>query len=235
MVSLGNFLFRYRNGLFPLAFLFLLWDGPRIFANDLAAAGMGFSVALAGQLLRACTIGLAYIIRGGRDRKVYAEELVTGGVFWHCRNPLCLGNLLIVFGLGLAANSLIFVVIGASLFFVAYLAIIAAEEDYLRNSFGQQFDDYCGRVNRLLPNFKGLWQTLHGMEFRWRRLVVKEYGSAYAWTAGMILLVAKNLWVHQGAQQSQTGLLTLFGLLVASTAAYAVARYLKKTQLLRGD
>ena len=77
MVRIGNFLFHYRNGLFPLAFVLLLVPGRRIFASDLMAAGVGVAVALVGQILRAVTIGLAYIKRGGKDRQVYAETLVV--------------------------------------------------------------------------------------------------------------------------------------------------------------
>ena len=235
MVSLGNFLFRYRNGLFPVAFLLLLWPGPRIFSDDRLAAGAGLGVALAGQVLRAVTIGLAYIIRGGRNRKVYAESLVQEGMFAHSRNPLYLGNLLIILGVGLAANSRLFVLIGFPLFWCAYLAIISAEENFLRQKFGKEFEDYCARVNRLVPNFSGLGRTLHGMEFKWRRLIVKEYGSACAWMAGMTLLVAKNCWVHQGYAKAQLTILVLSAVLGTIATAYAVARYLKKSQIVRGD
>jgi hypothetical protein len=47
---------------------------------------IGLVVTITGQLIRGITIGLAYIIRGGKDRPVYAEDLVTEGMFNHCRN-----------------------------------------------------------------------------------------------------------------------------------------------------
>ena len=56
-------------------------------------------MALKGQVLRAAVIGYVYILRGGRDRQVYAEDLVTSGFFAHARNPLYLGNILILVGL----------------------------------------------------------------------------------------------------------------------------------------
>lgn len=235
MIRIGNFLFHYRNGLFPLAFLLLLWKGRPIFANDLVAAGVGFGVAGIGQALRALTIGLAYIIRGGKKRQVYAENLVTEGLFSHCRNPLYVGNLLIVAGVGLAANSLLFMAVGMPFFLFAYRAIVAAEENYLRSKFGQEFDDYCARVNRFLPNPTGLGQTLASMEFNWRRLVVKEYGSAFAWMAGALLLVMKNLWVNQGGVKNNPLFWTFGVLLLLVVISYAIARYLKKSRLLRAS
>jgi protein-S-isoprenylcysteine O-methyltransferase Ste14 len=235
MVRIGNFLFHYRNGLFPLAFVLLLWPGGKIFASDLWAAGAGVAVALVGQLLRAATIGLAYIIRGGKDRQVYAETLVAEGMFAHCRNPLYLGNLIVLAGVGLAANSLLFVLIGLPLFIFAYLAIIAAEENYLKQKFGQQYLDYCLKVNRLLPNFSGFKTTAQGMTFHWPRLIVKEYGSTFAWTAGIILLVMKNLLMREGYVTHHQLLWILSALLLLVTCAYGIARYLKKSRLLRAD
>src|SRR5678815_5444661 len=74
--------------------------------REMALAGL--LIALSGQVLRAVTIGLEYIIRGGRNRQVYAEKLVTGGMFAHCRNPLYVGNFLVLVGLGVASCSALF-------------------------------------------------------------------------------------------------------------------------------
>jgi protein-S-isoprenylcysteine O-methyltransferase Ste14 len=235
MIRIGNFLFHYRNGLFPLAFALLLWKGHPIFNNDLVAAGVGFGVAGLGQALRALTIGLAYIIRGGKKRQVYAENLVTEGLFSHCRNPLYVGNLLILAGVGLAANSLLFMAVGMPFFLFAYRAIVAAEENYLRGKFGKEFDDYCARVNRFLPSLSGLGQTLRSMEFNWQRLVVKEYGSAFAWMAGALLLVMKNLWLSRSDAANNPVFWTFAALLLLITIGYATARYLKKSRLLRAS
>src|SRR5437899_1530476 len=128
MVKIGNFLFRYRNGLFPLAYILLFFKSPPLIADYRLALVLGVGVAVFGQLIRAVTIGLEYIVRGGRNRQVYAEELVQGGIFAHCRNPLYVGNYLILVGVGLASNSALFIGIGLPFFFFAYWAIIAAEE-----------------------------------------------------------------------------------------------------------
>lgn len=232
MVRLGSFLFHYRNWLFPAFYLLLFWKSPGIFDDYRLAVALGVTVAVAGQLLRALTIGLAYIVRGGKDRQVYARTLVVEGIFAHCRNPLYLGNFLILCGLGFAANSLWFVAFGLPLFALAYSAIIAAEENYLRQKFGGQYDEYCARVRRFLPKLTGLRDTLEGMEFKWRRLLVKEYGSAYAWTAGMILVVIKNLWL---TGRSTPWLFVLEGLLVVLTVGYGCVRYLKKRRIVRAD
>src|ERR1044071_2090134 len=96
MVRIGNFLFHWRHSLFPGFYLLVLVPSHPVIRNYRGAALAGLGVALAGQTLRALTIGLDYIRRGGKNRQVYANRLVQGGIFAHCRNPLYLGNLLII-------------------------------------------------------------------------------------------------------------------------------------------
>ena len=229
MVKLGNFLFHYRNGLFPLVYLLLFFKSSPVVEDYRLAAAAGFAVAFLGQLLRAVTIGLEYIIRGGRKRQVYAEKLVQGGIFAHCRNPLYVGNFLILLGVGIASNSVLFLSLGVPFFFFAYWAIIAAEENYLRNKFGQEFADYCTRVNRLLPNFSGLGQTLGGMTFNWRRLISAEYGSTYIWLAAITLVTLKNAWLNDEYELARPFIRVLWFLFMAVSLAYVAARYLKKS------
>ena len=233
MIRIGNFLFHYRNGLFPLVYALLIFRSTPLLTDYRLAALLGLLVAGAGQFLRAITIGLEYIIRGGRDRQVYAARLVQGGIFAHCRNPLYLGNYLILLGLGLASNSMLFLAVAVPFFAFAYWAIIAAEEDYLRKKFGSEFDDYCARVNRLVPDFSGIGQTVAGMRFNWRRLITAEYGSAYIWMAGITLVTLNNLWRSGQYDWGLASVRALWGVFLAVTLAYALARLLKKTGRLK--
>ena len=233
MIRIGNFFFHYRNALFPVAYLLLFLNGPEIIDDYRLAVAGGLIVALAGQGLRAVTIGLEYIIRGGRNRQVYAEKLVQGGIFAHCRNPLYVGNFLVILGLGIACNSRLFLAFGIPFFLFAYWAIIAAEENFLRSKFGDEFAAYCARVNRFVPNFSGLGSTLQSMQFNWRRLISAEYGSTYAWLAAIILLTLKNLWTNEDYQRRQGMVWVLWSLLLLVTVAYGIARYLKKSGALK--
>ena len=229
MVRVGNFLFHYRNSLFPLVYLLLLPKSPPLLASYRLAALLGLLVAATGQTVRAVTIGLDYIRRGGRNRQVFANRLVQGGIFAHCRNPLYVGNYLVIVGVGLASNSILFLGVAVPFFAFAYRAIIAAEENYLRTRFGPAYDDYCARVNRFLPRFAGLGRTVDEMEFNWRRLISAEYGSTFVWTAAMTLVVLKNVWLAGDYRSGNHLVLALWAALALVTLAYAVARYLKKT------
>jgi hypothetical protein len=87
-------------------------------------------------------------------------------------------------------------------------------------------------VNRWLPDLRGLGRTLGGMRFNWRRLLVKEYGTAYAWMAGALLLLAREATLYSSYGQQRLYLQELGALLGVLTAGWATVRYLKKKRLL---
>ncbi len=235
MVKLGNLLFHNRNWLFPLFYLVLFIPSPEVFSDPVTAMLIGFAVTIIGQLIRVITIGLVYIIRGGKNRRVYADTLVTTGIFSHCRNPLYVGNILILVGLGIASNSLIFMAIATPLFLFFYQAIVRAEENFLRNKFGAEFDAYCSRVNRWIPNLNGIWKTIDSMEFKWTRVIIREYTSTYIWTTGAILIIMKHFYRHDERFDFQANLVLFIVILVVLLALYLFTRYLKKSRKLVSD
>lgn len=234
MVRIGNFFFTYRNWLFPLVIALIFVNHRPALADGTLAVILGVVIALVGQALRAVTIGLAYIKRGGKNRKVYAKTLVQDGVFAHCRNPLYDGNLLMLLGLGFIANSFWFLVVGMPFFLFAYRAIVAAEENYLRNQFGAEFDAYCRRVPRFFPNFAGFGKTWRSMEFHWRRWVVKEHGSAYIWLVAALAALMQDRWVRT-QDLTEPGMYALIAALVLFSLAYVAVRYFKKSGTLVAD
>jgi protein-S-isoprenylcysteine O-methyltransferase Ste14 len=233
LVRAGRLLFHHRNLLFPLVLVALLAgvrpappaEGEVDWLNV-----WGLAVALAGQSLRVAVIGYAYIKRGGKNRQVYAAKLVTEGFFAHCRNPLYLGNLIVLLGLFMIHGHPWVYALGGAFFLFGYSAIVAAEEDYLRGKFGESYVEYCRRVSRWLPDFRGLRRSLEGMRFDWRRVVVKEYGSAYAWTVGAVLLL-----VYERSELTAATLATAGIALGLLTAGWIAARYYKKRVLGTGS
>ena len=99
------------------------------------------------------------------------------------------GNFFLLLGLAIASNSWVFALVGIPLSLGMHKAIVAAEENFLRNKFGAQFDDYCARVPRWVPRLSGLAHTLSGMEFQWRRVVQKEYAAGFDWFSATAVVV----------------------------------------------
>jgi len=239
MVALGQILFRFRNGLFPLVLLVAILGGtPRFLMGDPGwdsfMDALGVLVAALGLGVRGFTIGFEYVVRGGRNHQVYADRLVTGGVYAHTRNPMYIGNGLIVLGISLILNAPIFYAVCLPLLILAYGSIIAAEEHYLRQKFGVEFDEYCRQVPRLVPRLAGLRRSLEGIPFNWRRLIVKEYGTIFSTVLTVFLA---TLWddyrILGPAALPSSQAMILF--LAPLAIFYILAWVLKKMRILSAD
>jgi protein-S-isoprenylcysteine O-methyltransferase Ste14 len=235
MAAIGTFFFQYRNAVFPFAFLLVLLPGPRLFPDALVAAAVGAAIAFLGQLVRGLTIGLRYVIRGGKNRRVYAEDLVTDGLYGHTRNPMYVGNLLILAGVAVASNSWGCVGIAIPLFTFVYIAIVAAEERYLRDKFGDGFAAYTREVPRWLLRLQGLRATLAESQFRWRRVLVKEYGTPTGWILGICVIALWNLWQTEQLEARANAVEGLIIVMIATALFWLVARALKKSRTLVAD
>lgn len=235
MISIGNFFFKYRNWLFIILYLLLFVPSPPLFGEKLFGTYyywwpiiIGLVITVSGQAIRGATIGLAYIIRGGKEGKVYAEELVTTGIFSHCRNPLYVGNILMLLGVGVLSNSLLYVAVIMPLFLLIYQAIVLAEENFLRNKFGAAFQQYCSRVNRWIPSLKGISTTFRSMTFKWKRWILKEYNTQYIWLTGIVLILLLK-YPQLTRFNENTRNLLLWIILPFLLLMYVLVRYLKKS------
>ncbi|MBI3799487.1 MAG: DUF1295 domain-containing protein [Deltaproteobacteria bacterium] len=143
VISCGNWLFSYRDYLFPLLFLtLLLTTRPALpFGSERIDRWMdvlGLVVILAGQGCRFLALGFVdNIRRGGHKKQIAAQTLIREGVFAHTRNPLYVGDLLIVCGLVILASCQWGYVLVLPAFIGVYWAIVLAEEDFLRQKFGK--------------------------------------------------------------------------------------------------
>jgi protein-S-isoprenylcysteine O-methyltransferase Ste14 len=79
-----------------------------------------------------------------------SRALATDGVFRWSRNPMYLGMVLIVAGIALLGGSITPWVAVAGLALLLDRVFIVAEEKMLKETFGEDFEQYCGRVRRWL-------------------------------------------------------------------------------------
>lgn len=237
MITIGNTLFRYRNTMFfVVGFVLIISTKPEyIFEStfyDNCMDVAGFAVAITGQVLRALVIGKDYIKRGGRDNKMMANRLVQGGLFAHSRNPLYFGNILIIIGLGIIYNSVWGYITAYSFFIFGYLAIVMAEEDFLRTKFGVEYEEYCNRVPRFIPRFAGIRSTLSSGGFDWLRFLRKEYNMICIWVGCAIALRIWTEILHFGYTARKRDILAISLCLIPIFIFYCVTRYLKKHKKL---
>ncbi|MFZ2169162.1 MAG: isoprenylcysteine carboxylmethyltransferase family protein [Methylococcaceae bacterium] len=229
----GNFLFHTRNVLFPVLIAMVLFLWPPVAIDNIPGIYLmiiGLLMVMIGQGLRILTIGLVYIVRGGRNRRIYAKKLVTDGLFSHCRNPLYVGNILIVIGFLFISGNIIGMIAGSLAFLAIYRLIVYSEESFLSTTFTDSYTAYCADVPRWIPRFKGLQETISNYRFDWPAVAVKEYGTIFTSLMISLGLIAWKLYLVNKLVEYQLSL-TSFAILIV--AAYVIVRYLKKTERLR--
>ena len=229
----GNFLFHTRNVLFPVLIAIVLFLWPPVAIDNVPGVYlmvMGLTMITMGQGLRILAIGLSYIVRGGRLRRIYAENLVTDGLFSHCRNPLYVGNILIVTGFVFVSGNLTGIIVGSLAFMAIYRLIVFSEESFLSAKFGEAYAAFCADVPRWIPIFSGLQETIKNYQFDWPNVAVKEYGTIMTSLMVPLGLIAYKLQLANKLDDYQ---FILIGLAALILAAYGLVRFLKKTQRLK--
>ncbi|MBN1447364.1 MAG: isoprenylcysteine carboxylmethyltransferase family protein [Bacteroidetes bacterium] len=165
-----------------------------IFAQPtLTSLIVGFFLAASGEFLRAW--GVFYV--GSETRvtgSVGASKLVTSGPFAFVRNPLYVGNILIYLGIGVMSMALFpWLQLGALLwFFFQYTMIVKEEEQFLREKFGQEYEDYCSRVPRFLFRLTP-YRSWHPVDIDWKAGWNSEMRTLQAFTAATLLLII--IWI----------------------------------------
>jgi protein-S-isoprenylcysteine O-methyltransferase Ste14 len=231
-INLGKFFFKYRDGLFPAIYIgLLLFIRPALFLGDAQSdryvCVAGVLILLVGQIFRIIVIGFAYIERGGREGKVFAESLVKTGFFAHVRNPMYVGNYLIVVGLVMLYGAVEAYLYILPFFLLVYYSIVLNEEDYLKDKFGQEYEDYAAKVNRFIPDFRGIRKSLETYKFNWLKVLRKEHGSIFFITcAWLSIIIWKDITIF-GYDQKQPEINILLMLFIPVVLFYGITLYLK--------
>jgi protein-S-isoprenylcysteine O-methyltransferase Ste14 len=112
----------------------------------------GAVLFLVGAALGLTTIGL-FILEGRGTPAVFdpPKRFVPLGPYRLVRNPMYVGGVSMLLGLGfyLASVSMAFFALVA--FLIIHTFVVLAEEPGLRKRFGQEYEDYCRVVPRWIP------------------------------------------------------------------------------------
>ena len=114
----------------------------------LLGAGIGFILAFLALAISANVI----FRRAGTPANPYVATtaLATGGPYRFSRNPMYLGLVLMTVGLGLVLNSMWFLLAAVAVMLALRNLVIAHEERYLEQKFGDAYRSYRQRVRRWL-------------------------------------------------------------------------------------
>lgn len=151
----------------------------------------GFLLALCGEALRFWGVSIA----GSETRAtgtVGGSRLVVAGPFAYVRNPLYLGNIILYSGIGVMANALLpWLIVIAFIYFVfQYSLIVAGEEEYLSQTFGEEYIEYRRNVPRFIPRLIP-WVSEHqeGQHADFRRGLRSERRTLQAFFLISLLLL----------------------------------------------
>lgn len=160
MCRQGKFLFRYRSYLplllVPLGAWQLLKYDKNIGNSHALDQFWDFGcllLALVGSAIRFVAVGYAHRGTSGRNTSAgqIAEQLNTTGLYSLCRHPLYLGNLIMYVAVLLFTKSVWLAAFGGLALILYYERIIATEEEFLSEKFGDVFRNWADRTPCLIP------------------------------------------------------------------------------------
>lgn len=203
LISRGHWLFRHRSYL-PLLMLpclaLLVWLNPdRIPAMRSSSwLLLCLAVALAGLLIRCFTVGCAASGTSGRNtRSQVADNLNTTGMYSIVRNPLYVGNYLMLLAPVLFVRSPWAVVVFTLIFWLYYERIVIAEESFLRERYGQSYQEFAARVPVFLPN-PLLWKAPTKAPCP-RRMVRREYCTQLSMVSSLMVMDSLSGYLQTGS------------------------------------
>ncbi len=124
---------------------------------------------------------------------VKSKTLTVKGIYSVCRNPLYLGTLIMVFGMGIQLYSsdkmrlaLTWLIILA-VFPYVYYKTIKAEEEFLLSAYKQDFENYLKNTPCLIPDLSAVKNAFDPSNYD---ISVFKKNKEYRGLAGMILIEA---------------------------------------------
>jgi protein-S-isoprenylcysteine O-methyltransferase Ste14 len=185
-VHTGNVLFRYRGYQYVLMLpVFALCRRDFALTHDgLIHSALCVAIALCGMTVRALTVGFVSNLTSGRNTlHQVAEELNSTGAYSIVRNPLYVGNYLILLGTLMLTQSAEIVFLGTVVFAAFYTPIIFTEEAFLVDKFSERFAGYARGVNCIMPSLKNYRSPT--APFSLKMLLKREHDTWLTTTLGL--------------------------------------------------
>ena len=113
---------------------------------------LGVALFVAGAALALTTV-VFFIFEGRGTPALFdpPKRFVPHGPYRLVRNPMYIGGVSMLLGLGLYLTSVAMALFALVAFLVVHTFVVFAEEPGLRKRFGQEYEDYCHAVPRWIP------------------------------------------------------------------------------------
>lgn len=200
MVQTGDWFFRWRSylpllllPLFVGAFIGMEYRGDG-YRSMLPWEVACLAVSLLGVAIRVWTVGTIASGTSGRNTaQQAARSLNTTGIYSLVRHPLYLANYFMFLGISLFPGQWYLPIIVTSLFLLYYERIIAREEVFLKERFGDEFESWAACTPAL---FQHTFRTFvrSPFPFSWRLVLSREsYGLFAIGVVFWVLSIGKHL------------------------------------------
>jgi protein-S-isoprenylcysteine O-methyltransferase Ste14 len=231
--KVGNIFFRWRSYipllLIPLLIL-KLHDLQRTFTNsyiEIVYQALCLVISFTGELVRILTIGFVPSGTSGRNTKAQrATMLNTTGIYSITRNPLYLGNYLMILGISLFSRSWEIVFINSILFFIFYVPIILTEENFLLGKFGNVYSEYVSKAPCFSPRFN-LWTSAEN-NWNWGMVIRREYSSIFSLALSFVFVAHMRLYVINKEMKFSMSWLVFGSVFLSMWVIVRILRLLKK-------
>lgn len=198
----GDFLFRYRSYLplfiIPFFIFTVIVYGSPLYAAEWRYDGIvgtynNFLIIIAlftgllGQFIRILVAGFVPKDTSGRNTKEQkAAVLNTKGLYSLCRNPLYLGNFLMMLGPVILVGNWLFILSFVLAFWIYYERIIYAEEVFLSNKFKDDYINWANKIPCFIPSFRNYEKS--DMRFSFKSMLKREYHSLFGFASSMFVI-----------------------------------------------
>ncbi len=229
----GRWLFKWRSYL-PLVLVPMLIIGLQTEhaygdSTGNALKALGVVLSFAGFLVRCLVIGYVPAGTSGRNRsKQVANTLNTKGMYAVVRNPLYLGNFIIISGVLIFAGDFWSTLTATLLFWLYYERIIFTEEEFLRGKFGDTYLEWAKMTPAFIPNFRK-WEA-PALYFSFKNVLKREYSGFFGIVGIFTLLEFTENVIKNGELSLDFNWILFFSI---SLIIYLILRALRKhTKLL---
>lgn len=190
-------------------------------------------VGVLGLLIRIFTVGYTPVNTSGRNTNQgqVADQLNTTGIYSLIRNPLYLGNYLMWLAIGMLTGNIWFVLVFSFVFWIYYERIVFAEEEFLRNKFGEVYIEWTTKTPPFLPlHFRYQKPTF---SFSWKKVLKKEKNGLLALFVLFYLFDVLDQYLRTETIAFEWNWMTIGS--VATGALYVILKIIKKSTNLLNE
>lgn len=174
--SQGDYLFKNRSFIPILAVLVALYlymtnkslDQLNFFGIDVYSFELiCFGVCILGLFIRILAVGYSSDNTSGRNTTVgqKADSINRTGLYSLFRHPLYIGNYFMWIGIAAFTQDFWFLIAFTFWYMLYYERIMYAEEEFLINTYGQDYLDFSANTPAILPRFKNWTKPANSFSF----------------------------------------------------------------------